>query len=159
MKSPKAEQTKKDRITVKAIIDVASDVSKRIDKLRKPDVVFPVRSLGNVHYSPKKGYFEIGKDKSVRTLKGPKRPIVPAEERCELLAALACVDFVHPFDELDVGAVLLELRPQVHAKGPDYSPENLPERDVVKEIGAELVIVGGIKDRSVTGLLERIQAL
>jgi DNA topoisomerase-6 subunit A len=68
MKSPKAEQTKKDRITVKAITDVASGVSKRIDKLRKPDVVFPVRSLGNVHYSPKKGYFEIGKDKSVRTL-------------------------------------------------------------------------------------------
>jgi DNA topoisomerase-6 subunit A len=68
VKSPKTEQAKKDRITVKAITEVAGSVSARIDKLRKPDVVFPVRSLGNVRYSPKKGYFEIGKYKSVRTL-------------------------------------------------------------------------------------------
>jgi len=68
MKSPKTEQARKDGKTIKAIVDVASEVAGRIDKLRKPDVVFPVRSLGNVRYSPKKGYFEIGKDKSVRTL-------------------------------------------------------------------------------------------
>jgi DNA topoisomerase-6 subunit A len=68
VKSPKTERDRKDRITVKAITEAATGVSKRIDKLRKPDVVFPVRSLGNVRYSPKKGYFEIGKDKSIRTL-------------------------------------------------------------------------------------------
>ncbi len=68
MKSPQSEKTKKNRITVDAIIDVARNISGRIDKLRKPDVVFPVRSLSNVRYVPKVGYFQIGKDKSVRAL-------------------------------------------------------------------------------------------
>ncbi len=68
MRSAKAEKARRDRVTVKAICDVASSISARIDKLRKPEVVFPVRSLGNVRYSTKKGYFEIGKDKSVRSL-------------------------------------------------------------------------------------------
>jgi len=66
--SAKAEKTRRDRITVKSIRDVAENISKKIDKLSKPEVVFPVRSLGNVRYSPKKGYFEIGKGKSVRSL-------------------------------------------------------------------------------------------
>jgi len=68
VKSPKTEKARKDRMTVKAITDVASGISKKIDNLTKPEVTFPVRSLGNVRYSPKVGYFEIGKDKSVRTL-------------------------------------------------------------------------------------------
>jgi DNA topoisomerase-6 subunit A len=68
VKSPKTEQAKKDRTTVKAIGDVAARISGRIDRLQKPEVVFPVRSLGNVRYTLKNGYFEIGKDKSTRTL-------------------------------------------------------------------------------------------
>ena len=68
MKSPKTEQAKKGRTTIKAINQVAAKISGRIDKLQKPEVVFPVRSLGNVRYTPKVGYFEIGKDKSTRTL-------------------------------------------------------------------------------------------
>jgi DNA topoisomerase-6 subunit A len=68
VKSPKTERDRKDRVTNRAITRVAASVAKRIDRLKKPDVVFPVRSLGNVRYSPEKGYFEIGKDKSIRTL-------------------------------------------------------------------------------------------
>jgi DNA topoisomerase-6 subunit A len=68
MKSPKAEKAKLDRITVKAITDVAATIDGRIGKRRKPEVVFPVRSLSNVRYDPRKGYFEIGRDKSTRTL-------------------------------------------------------------------------------------------
>ena len=68
MKSPSAEKAKKDRLTVKAITDVASGISGKIDKLRKPEITFPVRSLGNVRYTTRKGYFEIGTDKSQRTL-------------------------------------------------------------------------------------------
>jgi len=67
-KTPKSEKQKLDRVTVKAITDVAKKIDQRITKLHKPEVVFPVRSLGNVRYDPRKGYFEIGKDKSVRTL-------------------------------------------------------------------------------------------
>jgi DNA topoisomerase-6 subunit A len=68
MNSPKAEKAKLDRITVKAITDVAATIDGRIGKRRKPEVVFPVRSLSNVRYDPRKGYFEIGRDKSTRTL-------------------------------------------------------------------------------------------
>jgi len=68
VKSPKTEQAKKGRTTIKAIDQVAAKISGRIDKLQKPEVVFPVRSLGNVRYTPKVGCFEIGKDKSTRTL-------------------------------------------------------------------------------------------
>ena len=68
MKSPKSEKGRKDRNTVKAIRGVASEISTRIDKRHKPEVAFPVRSLGNVRYDPRKGYFEIGKGRSTRTL-------------------------------------------------------------------------------------------
>ena len=68
MKSPRAQKAKMDRLTVKAIVEVASNIEKKIQKRGKPEVVFPVRSLANVRYDLKKGYFEIGKDKSKRTL-------------------------------------------------------------------------------------------
>jgi DNA topoisomerase-6 subunit A len=68
MKSPKMEKVRKDKVTVKAIDGVASDIAGKISKLERPEVAFPVRSLGNVRYDPKKGYLEIGRDKSIRTL-------------------------------------------------------------------------------------------
>ena len=68
MKSPKIEKVRKDKVTVKAIDGVASEIAGKISKLEKPEVAFPVRSLGNVRYDPKKGYLEIGRDKSIRTL-------------------------------------------------------------------------------------------
>ncbi len=68
MKSPRAEKARLDRVTVKAITSVASAIASRVDRHAKPEVSFPIRSLGNVHYDPGKGYFEIGKGKSVRTL-------------------------------------------------------------------------------------------
>ena len=68
MKSPQAEKAAKDKNTVKAIVEVASSIENRIEARGKPEVTFPIRSLGNVHYDPKKGWFEIGKGKSIRTL-------------------------------------------------------------------------------------------
>jgi len=95
-------------------------------------------------------------DASVRRLKGEGRPVVPAAERAELLASLGCVDLVHVFEEDDVAVLLRLLRPNVHAKGRDYTAENVPERAVAKEVGAEIAIVGDPKDHSVTDLLKRI---
>ena len=95
-------------------------------------------------------------DASVRRLKGEGRPVVPAAERAELLASLACVDLVHVFEEDDVAVLLRLLRPHVHAKGRDYTKENVPERAVAAEVGAEVAIVGDPKDHSVTDLLKRI---
>jgi DNA topoisomerase-6 subunit A len=68
VKSPKSEKSRLDRVTIQAITDVAAGIDARITKLQKPEVSFPVRSLGNVRYDPKKGYFEIGREKSSRTL-------------------------------------------------------------------------------------------
>ena len=94
-------------------------------------------------------------DSSVRALKGPGRPLVPEEERAEVLGALECVDAVFVFADPDVRGVLRDLRPAVHAKGRDYTAETVPERDVALEVGAEVAIVGDPKDHSVTDLIRR----
>lgn len=99
----------------------------------------------------------VNDDASVRALKGPGRPVVPAAERAELVAALGCVDFVHVFGETDVGPLLLALRPHVHAKGHDYTKETVPERETALAAGIEIAIVGDPKDHSVTEMLERLK--
>ena len=95
-------------------------------------------------------------DDSVRQLKGEDYPVLPAQERAELLAALECVDFVTIFHETDVCNLLRKLEPHVHAKGGDYTEETIPERDTVKAYGGELAVAGGPKDHSVTDILEMI---
>jgi rfaE bifunctional protein nucleotidyltransferase chain/domain len=94
-------------------------------------------------------------DASVRALKGPGRPVVPLVERAEVLAALRPVDLVTAFEERDLEATLRLLRPDVHAKGSDYTPEGVPEAAVDRELGIEIAICGDTKTRSSTGLLER----
>jgi rfaE bifunctional protein nucleotidyltransferase chain/domain len=95
-------------------------------------------------------------DESVRALKGAGRPLVPLAERAELVAALSCVDYVTSFAERDLEATLRELRPDVHAKGTDYSAENVPERAVDVELGIEIAICGDAKQRSSSLLIERM---
>jgi rfaE bifunctional protein nucleotidyltransferase chain/domain len=96
----------------------------------------------------------INSDASVSALKGPGRPVMPAEERAEILAALADVDAVVVFEEPDVCALVRELRPDVHAKGTDYTADTVPERDVVKECGGRVAIVGDPKDHSATAIIQ-----
>jgi D-glycero-beta-D-manno-heptose 1-phosphate adenylyltransferase len=100
----------------------------------------------------------INSDESVRTLKGEGRPLMPAEERAEILSALADVDAVVIFPERDVQALIRELRPGVHAKGTDYTVDTVPERDTVVECGGRVEIVGDPKDHSATGIIRRIGA-
>jgi D-glycero-beta-D-manno-heptose 1-phosphate adenylyltransferase len=97
----------------------------------------------------------LNSDSSTRALKGEGRPRVPQEERAELLAALADVDAVTIFDEPDVRALVRLLRPEIHAKGTDYTAESVPERDEVMACGGRVVIVGDPKDHSTTELLKR----
>ncbi len=98
----------------------------------------------------------INSDESARQLKGEGRPIVPAEERAELLAALSDVDAVVIFPEADVRALVRELRPDIHAKGTDYTMENVPERDEVVACGGRVAIVGDPKRHSSSGTLARL---
>lgn len=94
-------------------------------------------------------------DAGVRELKGAGRPYTPENERAEIIAALACVDAVIIFQEKDVRALIRELRPAVHAKGTDYTADSVPERDVVREVGGRVAIVGDPKDHSSTDLLRK----
>jgi rfaE bifunctional protein nucleotidyltransferase chain/domain len=99
----------------------------------------------------------LNSDHSARALKGEGRPLVPQAERAELLAALEDVDAVHIFDEPNVRAVIGIIRPDVHAKGTDYTEQSVPERDAVMSYGGRLAIVGDAKDHSATGLLNKIR--
>jgi len=96
-------------------------------------------------------------DASVRRLKGEGRPALPAGDRALLVAGLRAVDHVVVFEEGDVSRLLLELRPDVHCKGTDYTEETVPERDVVRSYGGRVAIVGDAKDHDTRRLLERIR--
>ena len=95
----------------------------------------------------------INSDDSVRALKGEGRPVMPEQERAEIVAALADVDAVVVFPELDVRAIIREIRPDVQAKGTDYTAESVPERDAVAECGGRVEIVGDPKDHSTSEIL------
>jgi rfaE bifunctional protein nucleotidyltransferase chain/domain len=98
----------------------------------------------------------VNADSSVRKLKGAGRPIVPEAERAELVAALACVDHVVLFEQDDVCEIIRALRPDVHVKGTDYTPETIPERDEVLAYGGRLAVAGDPKDHSTSELLTRL---
>jgi rfaE bifunctional protein nucleotidyltransferase chain/domain len=95
----------------------------------------------------------LNSDKSVRALKGAGRPVIHAAERAEILAALADVDAVVIFPEHDVRSLIREIRPNIHAKGTDYTLETVPERDAIQAVGGRVEIVGDPKNHSVTEIL------
>lgn len=96
----------------------------------------------------------VNSDRQVRGMKGAGRPLVSQDQRAEIVASLSAVDLVTVFDEPTVEALLLELRPDIHAKGTDYSVDTVPERDVVRSYGGKVAIVGDPKEHSSTGLIE-----
>jgi rfaE bifunctional protein nucleotidyltransferase chain/domain len=99
----------------------------------------------------------VNSDASVARSKGSGRPIVPASERAEIVAALESVDAVVVFEEDSPSALLDELKPDVHAKGTDYTPDTVPEREVVRRNGGRTAIVGDPKDHATTDLIDRIR--
>ena len=95
----------------------------------------------------------VNSDESVRALKGEGRPIMPAAERAEIVAALADVDAVVIFPELDVRAIIREIRPDIHAKGTDYTADSVPEREEVAKYGGRVEIVGDPKNHSTSAII------
>jgi len=120
---------------------------------------FDLLHVGHVRYL--RGAKELGgklvvainSDESVQALKGEGRPVMPAEERAEIVAALADVDAVIIFPELDVRGLIREIRPDTQAKGTDYTAETVPERDAVMEYGGRVAIVGDPKDHSTSEII------
>jgi rfaE bifunctional protein nucleotidyltransferase chain/domain len=99
----------------------------------------------------------VNADSSVRPLKGPGRPVLSEDARALLVASLRVVDYVVIFPEPNVEALLAALRPQVHAKGTDYTAETVPERETAARLGIRVAIVGDPKDHSTRDLLEKIR--
>jgi rfaE bifunctional protein nucleotidyltransferase chain/domain len=99
----------------------------------------------------------VNSDSEVAKLKGEGRPIMPQAERAEIVSALQAVDLVTIFEEPTVTELLLAIKPDVHAKGTDYTEETVPERDVVRSYGGRVAIVGDPKDHSTSEILRRFQ--
>lgn len=99
----------------------------------------------------------LNSDASVRSLKGPTRPITGEQDRAELLAGFACVDFVVIFEEADPTRLLEQIRPAVHVKGGDYRPEDLPEAALVKSWGGEVLVTPLIEGRSTTKIESQLR--
>jgi len=126
---------------------------------------FDVLHVGHVRYLA--GARELGdvlivginSDQQVAAQKGSGRPVLPAEERAEIVAALESVTYVTIFDEPTVEQLLLTLKPDVHAKGTDYTTDTVPERDVVRSYGGQVAIVGDPKDHSTSEIISRLGGL
>jgi rfaE bifunctional protein nucleotidyltransferase chain/domain len=101
----------------------------------------------------------VNSDRSVAELKGPTRPIVPEDERAELLAGLACVDYVTLFDEQSPVDLLVALRPKRYVKGAQYTEDTLPEAPALKAVGTELMWAPMVAGRSTTDVIARVRQL
>ena len=123
---------------------------------------FDVLHVGHVRYL--EGARELGNilivginsDEQVAMQKGDGRPVLPASERAEIVAGLESVTYVTIFDEPTVTELLLALKPDVHAKGTDYTTDTVPEREVVRSYGGEVAIVGDPKDHSTSAIIARL---
>jgi rfaE bifunctional protein nucleotidyltransferase chain/domain len=144
-----------------AVRDLAERLRREGHSITLANGCFDVLHVGHIRYLHGakalggKLIVGINADETVRTLKGHGRPHVPAEERAEILAALADVDAVVIFPEPDVRALVREIKPNVHAKGTDYTADSVPERDEVIAHGGRVEIVGDPKDHSSSEMLKR----
>ena len=135
----------------------------RGEKITLANGCFDLLHVGHVRYlHAAKGLggklvVAINSDESVKKLKGEGRPLMPANERAEIVGALGDVDAVVIFPEADVRALVRELRPDIQAKGTDYTKESVPEGEAVIECGGRVEIVGDRKDHSVTDLIRRME--
>ncbi len=126
--------------------------------------VFDILHLGHVTYLEEARRLGdvlvvgVNSDGSARALKGPRRPILPQEERARLVAALECVDYVVIFSELTAEKVLKRLKPDLYVKGGDYTVQTLPEAPVVQGYGGRVVILPYVKGHSTTDIIRRIVA-
>jgi len=151
-------------------IGTLEEVRARVEEARRAGLTvafangcFDVLHVGHVRYlegakrEAEVLVVAVNGDDSVRRLKGEGRPIQPEEDRALLVAALRAVDQVLVFPEDDVSSLLLALRPDVHCKGTDYTPDTVPEREVVRSYGGRVAIVGDPKDHDTREIIARLR--
>ncbi len=153
------------RSKIRTIEELEKIISR--EKARGKEVVmangcFDLIHVGHVRYleaAKREGdllVVAVNSDESVRLIKGPSRPLIPQEERIELVAAVEAVDYAFLFDDPTLDRVLLRLQPNVHAKGTDYTAETVPERETVLSYGGRVAICGDPKNHSSTEFLKRL---
>src|ERR1700739_2186153 len=157
MRTTKPGQSK--IVTRDALRQLAEEWRRAGESITLANGTFDLLHVGHVRYLRAakalggKLVVAINSDDSVRALKGKDRPIMPENERAEIVAALADVNAVVIFPELDVRAIIREIRPDVQAKGSDYTAASVPERDAVAEYGGRVAIVGDPKDHSTSAII------
>ena len=150
-------------VTLERALELREEARRQDKSVVFTNGCFDLLHVGHIRYlvgAAEEGdilFVALNSDRSVRTLKGDGRPLFPAEERAEIISALECVDAVLIFDDSSVDRLLRQLRPNVHAKGTDYVPDTVPERETVKTYGGRIAIVGDPKDHSSADLLERLR--
>lgn len=124
---------------------------------------FDILHVGHVRYLQKTKSFAdfslvlLNSDKSVKSIKGPSRPINNELDRAEILCALSCVDFVVLFDEDSPKILLDEIKPDVYTKGADYTMETLPEADIMRKNGTKVEFIEFVQGKSTTNTIERLK--
>ncbi len=145
---------------IKKIIDEAKAAGK---KVVLANGCFDILHVGHVRYledARRHGdllIVAVNSDSSVRKLKGEGRPYMPDAERAEIVAALGCVDYVFVFDDERLDAIISYLRPDFQAKGTDYTPETVPERETVESYGGRVIICGDPKERSSSEIIREVR--
>ncbi len=154
-KSPKIKSLRQ----LKRLVSEAKQKGKRVVLANG---CFDLIHVGHIRYleaAKKKGdvlIVALNSDRSVSQLKGPARPLLPAEERAFILSSFWFVDYVIIFDESRVDNLLRQLQPDVHVKGSDYRRSTVPERETAKQLGIKVAIVGGPKIRSTSTIIRRL---
>jgi len=146
-----------------ALLERVRQIKQRGETLALANGLFDILHVGHLRYleaaagQADRLLVAVNSNDSARRLKGPSRPIVPAVERAELVAAFACVDYVTIFDEATVEPLLRAIQPQVHCKGTDYTAGNVPEAEVASELGIRVAIVGDPKTHATRDIIRQIQ--
>ena len=147
------------------LASLLAEIRQRGKRVVTTNGVFDLLHVGHVRYlqqAQKLGdvlVVGVNSDACTRRLKGDSRPLVPQAERMEVLAALACVDYVTLFDESTPEALLAVLQPHIHVKGGDYDIERMPETPVVRRHGGQVIAISFVAGHSTSRLVERMQQI
>jgi D-beta-D-heptose 7-phosphate kinase / D-beta-D-heptose 1-phosphate adenosyltransferase len=146
----------------KGLLRIIKDLKTKGKRIVFTNGCFDLLHIGHIRYLEKAKAFGdilvvgVNSDSSVRRLKGPKRPILPEEERAGILSGLGCVDYITIFDEIDPLKLITSLQPNVLAKGGDWTKEQTVGKEVVERSGGEVVIIPFVKGASTSNLIETI---
>lgn len=148
--------------TREELAEIVQNLKKQEKRVVLANGCFDLLHGGHISYledSAKRGdilVVAVNSDKSIKKIKGDKRPIYPEVERLEILEAIECIDYLMVFDEPTVDGILRELHPDVHSKGTDYTEETVPERKTAQELGIETYIAGAPKENATKDIIKLI---